>query len=127
MKWIRFAQAIEEEFMPFVFISGRSTNQGRYINIGKDTDEYRKMVSTLRMNASDLAQLGLSAGMPVIVRSEWGEALFRCEQDDLPPGIVFALYGPPTTALMGGETDGTGMPLQKGLEVEIEPSNQNPT
>jgi len=115
--------------MPFVFISGRSTNQGRYINIGKDTDEYRKMVSTLRMNSSDLAQLGLSAGMQVSVRSEWGEALYRCEPDDLPPGIVFALYGPPTTALMGGETDGTGMPLQKGLEVEIEPSgqsNQNP-
>jgi formylmethanofuran dehydrogenase subunit D len=119
-------QAAGDEFMPFVFISGRSTNQGRYINIGKDTDEYRKMVSTLRMNSSDLALLGLSAGMTVSVRSEWGEALFQCEPEDLPPGIVFALYGPPTTALMGGGTDGTGMPLQKGLEVEIEPSNQIP-
>jgi formylmethanofuran dehydrogenase subunit D len=123
---LHLAQSAEEEFMPFVFISGRSTNQGRYISIGKDTDEYRKMVSTLWMNALDLARLGLSAGLPVSVRSEWGAALFRCEQDDLPPGIVFALYGPPTTALMGGETDGTGMPLQKGLEVEIEPVSQNP-
>jgi formylmethanofuran dehydrogenase subunit D len=115
--------------MSFVFISGRSTNQGRYINIGKDTDEYRKMVSTLKMNSSDLVQLGLSAGMQANVRSEWGEALFQCEPDDLPSGIVFALYGPPTTALIGGQTDGTGMPLQKGLEVEIEPvlrQNQNP-
>jgi len=115
--------------MSFVFISGRSTNQGRYINIGKDTDEYRKLTSTLWMNSADLAQLGLSVGMPVNVRSEWGEALFRCDRDDLPSGIVFALYGPTTTALMGGETEGTGMPLQKGLDVDIEPasrSNQNP-
>ena len=106
--------------MRAVFISGRSTNQGRHINIGKDTDEYRAMVSTLSMNEQDLASLGLSPGMQVRVRSEWGEAIFQCNQDELPPGIVFALYGPPSCALIGGQTDGTGMPLQKGLEVEIE-------
>ena len=110
--------------MRAVFISGRSTNQGRYINIGKDTAEYQAMVSTLSMNDQDLAGLGLKPGMQVRVRSEWGEAVFRCNQDDLPQGIVFALYGPPTCALMGGGTDGTGMPLQKGYEVEIEAAGQ---
>jgi formylmethanofuran dehydrogenase subunit D len=109
--------------MRFVFISGRSASQGRYINIGKDKDEYKEMTTALRMNSSDLSQLGLSPGMQVRVRSEWGEAFFHCESDDLPEGIVFALYGPPTTALMGGQTDGTGMPLQKGWEVEVEPLN----
>jgi formylmethanofuran dehydrogenase subunit D len=78
------------------------------------------MVSTLSMHATDLARLGLSPGMHVRVRSEWGEATYRCDRGDIPPGIVFALYGPPATSLMGGQTDGTGMPLQKGLEVEIE-------
>jgi formylmethanofuran dehydrogenase subunit D len=106
--------------MSFVFISGRSAIQGRYINIGKDKAEYQAMVSTLSMNKMDIARLGLSPGMNVRVRSEWGEVIFRCDQGDLPPGIVFALYGPPTTGLMGGQTDGTGMPIQKGLEVEIE-------
>jgi formylmethanofuran dehydrogenase subunit D len=99
-------------------------NQGRHINIGKDTDEYRAMVKTLTMNEEDLTRLGLSPGMQVRVRSEWGEATFKCDQGDLPPGVVFALYGPPTTALMGGQTEGTGMPLQKGWEVEIEAVNQ---
>jgi len=106
--------------MSFVFVSGRSTRQGRYINIGKDTAEYQAMVSTLSMNEQDLAELKLSAGMRVRVRSEWGETTFRCDQGDLPPGIVFALYGPPTCPLMGGQTDGTGMPDQKGFEVEVE-------
>jgi len=110
--------------MFLTFISGRSLNQGRYINIGKDTDEYRKMVGTLEMNESDLAGLGLSPGMRVRVRSEWGTALFQCIPADLPEGVVFALYGPPTTALMGGNTDGTGMPTQKGLEVEVESVDQ---
>jgi formylmethanofuran dehydrogenase subunit D len=106
--------------MKFVLITGRSAKQGRYINIGKDTDEYRAMVSTLSMHATDLARLGLSPGMQARVRSEWGEVVYRCDVGDVPPGIVFALYGPPTTALMGGQTDGTGMPVQKGFDVEIE-------
>jgi formylmethanofuran dehydrogenase subunit D len=106
--------------MSFVFVSGRSTKQGRYINIGKDAAEYKAMVGTLSMNELDLAQLNLRPGMRVRVRSEWGETIFQCDQGDLPPGIVFALYGPPTSALTGGQTEGTGMPVLKGLEVEIE-------
>jgi formylmethanofuran dehydrogenase subunit D len=106
--------------MSFVFVSGRSTKQGRYINIGKDAAEYQDMVSALSMNEQDLAQLKLTPGMRVRVRSEWGEGIFRCEKGDIPSGIVFALYGPPTCALLGGETDGTGMPAQKGFDVEVE-------
>jgi formylmethanofuran dehydrogenase subunit D len=111
--------------MRCIFISGRTINQGRYINIGKDKEEYAAMVSTLQMNADDLVQLGLSPGKRVRVRSEWGETTFQCAQGDLPPGIVFIPYGPPTAVLMGGQTDGTGMPTQKGLEVEVEASPEN--
>ena len=82
------------------------------------------MVSTLQMNVNDLAQLGISPGMQVRVRSEWGEAIFRCAQGDLPSGIVFVPYGPPTSVLMGAQTDGTGMPTQKGWEVEIEAADE---
>ena len=35
--------------------------------------------------------------------------------------MIFVPYGPPTCRLMGGETDGTGMPTSKGWEVEVEP------
>jgi formylmethanofuran dehydrogenase subunit D len=110
--------------MRCVFIPGRTTEQGRYINIGKDKAEYRSMVSTLQMSAQDLAALGISPGMDVRVRSEWGETTFRCVEGDLPQGIVFVPYGPPTSLLMGGQTDGTGMPTQKGWEVEIEAADK---
>lgn len=78
------------------------------------------MVSILSMNEQDLDRLKLTPGMRVCVRSEWGEGVFKCDKGDLPPGIVFALYGPPTCALLGGQTDGTGMPAQKGFDVEVE-------
>jgi formylmethanofuran dehydrogenase subunit D len=107
--------------MRFLFISGRTTKQGRQINIGKDKAEYDEIVGTLQMNPHDLAQLGLSPGNPVRVRSEWGTATFKCAQGDLPAGMVFVPYGPPTCHLLSAATGGTGMPIQKGLEVDVEP------
>jgi formylmethanofuran dehydrogenase subunit D len=108
--------------MTFTFISGRSTKQGQQINIGKSRPEYDEMVSALQMNAQDLAELGLSPGDAVVVRTLWGEAKFHAIAGDLPQGIVFALYGPPTSRLMGGTTEASGMPIQKGFEVIVEPA-----
>lgn len=108
--------------MTYVFVAGRTLEQGRQEILGKDTKEYEAVVSTLQMNEEDLARDGLTPGMLVRVRTEWGEATFACATGDLPSGIVFAPYGPPTSRMMGGETEGTGMPIQKGWEVEVEPA-----
>jgi formylmethanofuran dehydrogenase subunit D len=111
----------KEDLIHCVFIAGRTTKQGQQINTGKDSAEYWATVTTLMMNPQDIARLGLTPGMHVRARTEWGEAKFQCAEGDLPPGIVFVPYGPPTSRMMGGNTDGTGMPTQKGWEVEIEP------
>lgn len=105
----------------FVLIAGRTTKQGQQVNIGKENPEYAAIVETLTMNAADMARKGIADGARVWVRSSHGEAVFRCQGGDIPEGIVFVPYGPPTTRLMGGATDGTGMPESKGLLVEIEP------
>jgi formylmethanofuran dehydrogenase subunit D len=34
---------------------------------------------------------------------------------------VFIAYGPLSSALMDGDTAGSGMPLSKNIEVQIEP------
>jgi len=105
----------------FVLIAGRTTKQGQQVNVGKDHPDYWEMVGTLVLNSEDLTSLGIPPGSRVRVRSDYGEAVFRCRDGDVPAGIVFVPYGPPTSRLMGGETEGTGMPAQKGWEVEIEP------
>ncbi len=65
--------------------------------------------------------VGIQSGGSVRVRSENGEAIFRCVEGKVPQGMIFVPYGPPTCHLMGQDTDGTGMPTSKGWEVEVEP------
>ena len=110
----------------FIMNAGRTTKQGRQINVGKENAEYEEMVTTLIMHPDDIEDIGASVGGSVRVRSENGEGTFVCKEHGgkegkVPPGMVFIAYGPPTCKLMGHSTDGTGMPTSKGWEVEIEP------
>lgn len=99
----------------------RTSKQGQQVNVGKDRAEYDAMVTTLTANPADLRAIGVADGGTVRVRTEFGEATFRCKEGKVPEGILFVPYGPPTCRLMGGDTDGTGMPTSKGWEVEVEP------
>jgi len=103
--------------------SGRSTKQGQQINAGKDSAEYQAIVSTMNMHPDDMKSEGIAPGASVLVRSEFGEATFKCVEGKVPHGMIFCPYGPPTCRIMGNYTDGTGMPTSKGWEVEVEPIN----
>jgi formylmethanofuran dehydrogenase subunit D len=105
----------------FIMNAGRTTKQGQQINVGKDHPEYKAIVSTLTMNPEDMKAIGIQPGSNVRVRSDSGEAIFRCQEGKVPSGMIFVPYGPPTCHLMGQSTDGTGMPTSKGWEVEVEP------
>jgi formylmethanofuran dehydrogenase subunit D len=91
------------------------------INVGKDGDEYNAIVNTMQIHPEDMKELGIVSGATVRVRTEVGEAQFQCKEANVPRGMLFVPYGPPTCQLMGGETDGTGMPTSKGWDVEVEP------
>ena len=99
----------------------RTAKQGVHVNVGKDGEEYKEITTTLSIHAEDMADIGVSDGDRVLVKTEFGEAEFGCQTAKVPEGLIFVPYGPPTCQLMGGSTDGTGMPTSKGWEVEIEP------
>ena len=105
----------------FIMNAGRTTKQGQQINVGKDHAEYQAIVSTLTMHPEDMKAVGVAPGGTVRVRTPYGEATFQCQEGKVPRGMIFVPYGPPTCRLMGGSTDGTGMPTSKGWEVEVEP------
>jgi formylmethanofuran dehydrogenase subunit D len=105
----------------FLMNAGRTTKQGQQINVGKDSPIYQALVSTITMNVDDMKEAGIVAGASVRVRSDNGEAVFKCNEGKVPSGMIFVPYGPPTCRLMGQTTDGTGMPTSKGWEVEVEP------
>ena len=98
----------------------RTAKQGAQINVGKESEEYKAIVNTITMRQSDMESMGISQGDSIRVRTAHGEATFQCEKGNVPEGMLFVPYGPPTCRLMGGSTDGTGMPLSKGWDVEVE-------
>jgi formylmethanofuran dehydrogenase subunit D len=105
----------------FLVNASRSSKQGTLINVGKYSQEYQDLTNTMTMAAQDMAELGLAEGQMALVRTEFGEATFKCEAGKVPEGMIFIPYGPPTCQLMGGSTDGTGMPLSKGWEADVIP------
>jgi formylmethanofuran dehydrogenase subunit D len=107
-----------------LLIGGRSNKQGTALCAGKLEPEYLAITSTVEMNVDDMARLGLQNDSPVRLRTEVGEAVVRCKgrlAKDLPPGLLFIAYGPLSSQLMAGDTAGTGMPISKNLDVEVEP------
>jgi len=111
----------------FLMNAGRTTKQGQQINVGKDHAEYQAIVSTLTMHPEDMRAVGVAPGGAVLVRTPYGEARFKVMEGKVPQGMIFVPYGPPTCRLMGGSTDGTGMPTSKGWEVEVEPAGAEET
>jgi formylmethanofuran dehydrogenase subunit D len=73
------------------------------------------------MNAEDMARLGIEEEAMVEVRTSTGAVEVPARSGKLPPGLVFMPLGPTANALIGTETESTGIPLFKGLEVGVEP------
>jgi formylmethanofuran dehydrogenase subunit D len=105
----------------FILNASRTSKQGTLINVGKESEEYQALTNTMTMASGDMAEIGLAEGQTALVRTEFGEAPFKCEAGKVPEGMIFIPYGPPTCKLMGGDTDGTGMPTSKGWEAEVIP------
>ena len=106
-----------------ILVPGRSSKQGTSLNKGKLKDEYIDVTSTLEVNEDDMKRLGLENGDQVRLSNDIGEAIVSCvgkKSTDLPEGMLFILYGPPSSQLMDSDTAGTGMPMSKHMEVKIE-------
>jgi formylmethanofuran dehydrogenase subunit D len=104
----------------FTLITGRTTKQGRSIHLGKDAREFVEEISTLLMNPKDIEALQLTEGDRVRVKTRHGSTVLAFKKGDVPEGLVFAAYGASVNALVGADTQATGMPNTKGIEVEVE-------
>ena len=108
-------------------IPGRTSKQGTSLNAGKLKDEYLTVTSTLEMNEKDMERLKLQKGDKVRLVSEVGETVVSCtprKDADLPSGVLFIPYGPPSSELMDSDTAGSGMPLSKQIEVRVIPVSE---
>ncbi len=104
--------------MKLLLIAGRALKQGAGISMGKHTPEYREVVSTLEMNAGDMATLGVQNGDAVQLTSPYGQTCVHCKSGNLPEGMAFIAFGPHTSDLMGTATYASGMPTSKTMDVQ---------
>jgi len=105
-----------------ILIPGRSQSQGTSLNEGKLKDEYLKVTSTAELNEGDMRRLKLSDGDKIRLMTEVGQTVVTCKSkksEDLPSGMIFIPYGPPSSQLMGSDTGASGMPMSKHVQVEV--------
>lgn len=105
-------------------ITGRSFGQGIGKEYGRFSEKYLYVVKSCEMNPEDMVALGVKRGSHVRVRSEFGEIVARVTDptQELPKGSIFMPYGLWANTLVDPDSQGTGMPLLKGIPVELEPS-----
>lgn len=110
-----------------LLVTVRTGKQGTEMMKGKMSSEYLEEVSSLRINADDMAELSLSTGNKAKIISPHGEALVTCIESDVPGKLFFLPLGPVANRLVSGaDTDGTGVPAWKGQQVTIEPADMVP-
>jgi len=105
----------------FTLITGRTPEQGKGLHQGKGSEAYRDATSLVEMNLEDMARLRIEEGQTVLVRTAAGQIKAPVRAGPLPPRLLFIPLGTAANALVGADTEGTGMPLFKGLAAEVEP------
>ena len=104
----------------FTLITGRTPEQGKGLHEGKDSDAYLHATALVEMSPEDMARLSIEDGQIIRVRTASGQVELSVRTGTLPAGMLFIPMGPPANALIGVDTDSTGMPSFKGLTAEVE-------
>ncbi|MBU7024903.1 MAG: hypothetical protein HXS40_12140 [Theionarchaea archaeon] len=110
--------------MKIVLLSGRTTKQGVTAEIGKTCEEYLQNVAVIQLNPALMEQMGVKNGDPVEVQTTHGSAVVVCCGSDIEENMGFIPYGPWANLLIGGDTQGTGMPDSKGVEAELKKTDK---
>lgn len=106
--------------MKAIMISGRTLAQGAACE-NKMSADFLTATSVCSISQGDYQQLGLSEGKNVLLKSSFGQAVLSARADPgLPAGVVFIPMGPWANVLVGPETGGCGTPQFKGVDVEVE-------
>jgi len=83
-------------------------------------------VAVCEMNKEDMKKLGIKNGDRVKVTTEFGSVVLTAKKSRRirSSGTAFVPYGPWANCIMGSDTDGTGMPLLKGVPARVEPTDE---
>ncbi len=104
-------------------ITGRTINQGANLE-NKTSSDYMEATACCELNPRDIGLLGNQEGN-VKVKTEYGEVVVRLKENSgNPDSIAFIPMGPWANAVVDPDTRGCGMPGFKGIEAEIEATDE---
>jgi formylmethanofuran dehydrogenase subunit D len=107
-------------------ISGRTSQQGVGLELGKTSELYFNSVSYVELSQTDAEVLGINEDQPVVVTTDYGFVVLKSKISKvLEKGLAFVPYGLWSNQVFSSETEGTGMPLYKGIKAIIEPSDKD--
>ena len=86
---------------------------------GKGSGVYRRATTLVEMSREDMARMGIEEGQIVRVFTAARQVKVPVRRGVLPAGLLFIPMGPVANTLVAADTKGTGMPLFKGLAVEV--------
>ena len=112
--------------LEFLLVTGRTIDQGCGKEHGKLSEDYIGNVAICEMNSDDMKKLNIRDGENVKVTTKFGSVVVKARKTRRvqPAGVVFIPYGPWANQVEAPDTDGTGMPLLKGLEASVEPTDE---
>ena len=115
---------MNKEKRVFILNTGRSIMQGISMESeSKWSKEYYNAVAIVEINPSDISDLGIKDRAKIY--NEHGTVVLRVKPNsNIPRGQVFIPMGPWANILVDPNTDATGMPCLKGVEVFIESTDE---
>lgn len=104
--------------------TGRTIVQGSFVD-NKNSPEYYRETSTLRMNPVDMMELGVDDGEHVRAEASGRGIVLKVISDDtMSQGEGFLPLGPYANFFVEGGTHSTGMPDFKRAVVEVEATDE---
>jgi len=109
-----------------IILTGRTIDQGCGKEIGKTSKDYMESVAICEMNEEDMKKIRIRDGDRVKVTTKFGSVVLIAKKSRRisSPGTAFIPYGPWANCITGSATDGTGMPLLKGVPASVEPTDE---
>jgi formylmethanofuran dehydrogenase subunit D len=108
-------------------ITGRSLLQGMSKEQGKITKRYMDAVSICEIHPKDIEALGIKPNTNVKVTTKFGSVVVKAVTavSIAEPGKIFIPYGPYAAIVIDYDTSSSGMPTYKGIEAEVEPTDEH--
>ncbi len=110
-----------------ILITGRTTKQGKALEIGKLSQDYFDEAAGAWINEEDMENLGLSEDYPIKISSGFGSIVVKCKKGEVDRGMTFMPVGPWANMIIGSDTEGTGLPKSKGIQVDLSKTTEDHT